>query len=334
MAEQRRQFLYYIHEFRGIAIVLIVASHVFYGLTDDNAVIGFVNATVRNSTVLFLFISGYLFQYLSANFKLLPYWEKKIMYVLLPYVIVSLPIIAARLMAMSHMGAAAMAEQGVMFLLTGSHLLPFWYIPVIVLFFAIAPLMIYIDRHPRLYYILPLLLVISFTVPRDELNNIPKMAIHFFSVYVAGMFMSHFRERIYVLSNGYKWWFTGITIFIFILAYLPQHESFLYFGLQYVKNLLLCWLLIFWLQKKGSVPSGWMTTLAEYSFGIYFLHFPFLIAYQFALKKLVPISFNEPSVWWIPLFFAGLAAGVLGSIVIIKIVRALSKSNSRLLVGS
>ncbi len=333
------RFLSYIHEFRGLAIILIVASHVFYGLMDENPVIGFLNATVRNSTVLFLFISGYLFQHLSAKYETGKYYWRKVKYVIAPYVVVSIPIIVMNFIAYSSKGENMMetivnfVTHGFASLANGGHLLPFWYIPVIVVFFALAPVIIQIDRYPKWYYLLPILITISFFVPRDELNNIPKMVVHFFSVYIAGMFMSHYKDKVFEISKKYWVLFTSISVALFIAGYLPEQGSFYYFGLQYLKNLTLCWLVLYWFQKAQK-SNKMLELTAEYSFGIYFLHFPFLMVYKKLMEMFVPVSFNETSLLWVPVFLIGLVFSLTGSMVLIAIIKKIFGKHSRILIGS
>lgn len=81
---QKSQFLPYIHNFRGVAILYIVAFHCLssFGWGDNILEKRICNALVVYGTVLFVFIAGFLFQHLNAsekhydfNFKL--YLKKK-----------------------------------------------------------------------------------------------------------------------------------------------------------------------------------------------------------------------------------------------------------------
>jgi len=94
-------FLRYIHNFRAIAILLIVAGHCVLGLTWGNYKYPlFKNLFIiilMNGTVLFVFIAGFLFQHLSSNFSYQKYLLKKNKYVILPYIICSIPAISVKL---------------------------------------------------------------------------------------------------------------------------------------------------------------------------------------------------------------------------------------------
>src|SRR5688500_9095908 len=93
---QDKKFLHYIHYFRGAAILLIVGLHACISLKWGDAVLQRKLALVlfNNGTVLFVFISGYLFYHLNKNhFDYVDYLKKKFLYVIIPYLVVSIPAI-------------------------------------------------------------------------------------------------------------------------------------------------------------------------------------------------------------------------------------------------
>lgn len=88
-------FLNYMNAFRAIAIFCIVAAHAKHIFSWENNINQekILNLTLGNSTVFFVFISGYLFQYLLSKFEVYKYYLSKTKYVLLPYLIISIPAI-------------------------------------------------------------------------------------------------------------------------------------------------------------------------------------------------------------------------------------------------
>ncbi len=68
-SKRKSQFLPYIHNFRGIAILYIVAFHCLssFGWGDNILEKRICNSLVVYGTVLFVFIAGFLFQHLNAN---------------------------------------------------------------------------------------------------------------------------------------------------------------------------------------------------------------------------------------------------------------------------
>src|ERR1035438_6859478 len=91
-------FLRYIHSFRALAIVLVVATHCITLFKWDYTGWPYqlLMCLAPNCTLFFVFISGFLFQHLSHKFQYRRYLKSRWDNVLLPYVMVSLPMIAAQ----------------------------------------------------------------------------------------------------------------------------------------------------------------------------------------------------------------------------------------------
>ncbi|MFW5700458.1 MAG: acyltransferase family protein [Cyclobacteriaceae bacterium] len=339
--KEQDNFLQYIHTFRGLAILLIVGSHIFYGWRDENMTISIINTTVRGTTILFLFISGYLFQHLSYKFKPSRYFSNKLKYVILPYILISIPIIFAKLYdppsyALSHFDnpVLSLLYQSIHFLITGEHLLPFWFIPMIVLFYLMAPLLYYLDKKAYIYYLLPVFVVISLMVPRTELNDIPRLFVHFFSVYLFGMFMSHYKIRILEFSNQY-WKILAIaTLIVSVVVLFLPYDSYPHLSAMYIQKMMLCWFFIYFLQKYAHKLPRKFDLLAEFSFGIYFLHYFFALAYRKGLEKVFDLSFSASPFLWLMVWIVGLLVVTLGSMLLIAISRKIFGDRSRLLIGS
>lgn len=88
---QKKPMLNYINVFRGLAILLILMGHTMqFGKTGtiEKAVSFEIFA---GGTVLFVFIAGYLFQYLSYKFEFKNYLKKKWQNVIIPYIITAIP---------------------------------------------------------------------------------------------------------------------------------------------------------------------------------------------------------------------------------------------------
>ena len=88
---KKSKFLNYINIFRGLAILLIIMGHTMqFGEADSLAHI--INCEiVCGGTALFIFISGFLFQHLSAKFEYKNYLSKKWTNVILPYLFCAIP---------------------------------------------------------------------------------------------------------------------------------------------------------------------------------------------------------------------------------------------------
>ena len=96
----KEDFLNYLHHFRGFAILLIVGVHCRTSIAwpQESITHDVFFYALDFATILFVFISGFLFQYLNQqNLDYPSYLLKKIKHVIIPYVIVSIPAIADKL---------------------------------------------------------------------------------------------------------------------------------------------------------------------------------------------------------------------------------------------
>ena len=101
---------------------------------------------------------GFLFQHLSHKYDMLNYWKKKFQTIILPYFVISIPAILLRLhnnyvpftvSESAHFEDWNVVLKIVYFYATGAHLLPFWYIPMIILFYCISSLLVILDKNGK-----------------------------------------------------------------------------------------------------------------------------------------------------------------------------------------
>ena len=294
-------FLRYIHSLRALAILSVVAAHCI-SLFDWGRIgwpYQLVVSVIPNCTVFFVFISGFLFQHQSHKFEYRRYLKSRFLNVVLPYVIVSLPMLAAQ--AVNQRGAfdptcihhwPTLAQNVAWSLLTGHHILiPFWFIPMLAVFYLLAPVLHWIDRDGRLYYLLPLLLAVTVCVHRpNDLDHILHSCAYFLPFYLYGMWFSRHRDR--VLAWHDRWLpvlLTGVAGLVWLEVVLQ--------GAGYVKSaamfstengvvdtnalqkLLLCGVLLVILERLGEGLHRKLRPLGDASFGIYFLHMYFIKGY-------------------------------------------------------
>ncbi len=280
-----RKFIRYIHHFRGVAIIYVVAAHILVKWPENSIVSRAMDVVWQNSTILFLFIAGYLFQHLSDKFEYKDYLIKKFQNVICPYLILSIPVILHRVVNQDlpgftldihpDFGSWPKWEQAGYYLLHGAHLQPLWFIPMISLYYLIAPVLLYIDRHPRYYYSLIPLFILSLVVQRSVLSDTLIMAVHFLSVYVFGMFLSHYKEEF--LEWAKKYWvpMTLAAFGVLVATYFATPE--LYDRFDFTHKVLFCGVFIYWLWRLEKYIPRWVDTLATLSFGIFFVHYFFVL---------------------------------------------------------
>lgn len=279
-----RKFIGYIHNFRGIAIIYVVAAHILVNWPEGSFTRKVLDVIFQNSTILFLFIAGYLFQHLSARFEYKDYLLKKFQNVICPYLIISVPVIAYRLMSNDIPGFTLAEhpdfgnwpkwEQTTFYLLHGAHLQQLWFIPMIALYYLISPLLLYIDRKPKLYYFLIPLVALSLVVQRSELSDTLVMAVHFLSVYVFGMFLSRYKDEYLEFAGKYWWLVTFVPISMLVLNFFVEKW---YDPVDYLHKMLFCCFYIYWLWRLEKYMPEFVDTLAVLSFGIYFVHYFFVL---------------------------------------------------------
>ncbi len=331
----KRPFLPHIHHFRAVAILLIVALHCYSILQS-----GVEPYVLRRVTLPFMFISGFLFQYLSAKFNIATYLRKKFKYVIVPYLVVSTPVIIFRVAASSHSDdilrlfpsfpklPAVLQILG--YYLTGLHLVPFWFIPMICFYYLLAPVFAGLDRNGKVYYFLPLFLGLSLLVTRaPEVYKIHLAFVHYLSVYLLGMFVSRHSPRI--LRTTDKIWPLLAVLVIAALAgsgyfdgrYHRYLEQFLF-----IQKLVLCWgfMYAFW-KFERYVPKQ-LKTVSDKSFGIFFLHYYLLLALYVAnYKGYLHLTASFPA------FCVIFVADVAFCLVVLHLFKRVFGAQSRSLVG-
>ena len=342
---QRATFLSHVHSLRGLAILVIVAGHcVLCFRWERSPQLGSLLWVVfTNGTVLFVFIAGFLFQHLSGKYRFGSYLKSKLTNVILPYLILSVPAIAFCVVRRWHPGDSFgdTALQVATYYVTGSFMPAYWFIPLITTYYLASPLLIWWDRHEWAYWLLPLFLGVSLYVPRSDL---PTSCVHFFSVYLLGMFCSHYREKVLAITRRLVPILVITCLAVPLMAYLGAMVG---SALNLVQKLSLCILLLYWLEVYDQFLKKFFAYLATVSFGIYFIH-PYVV---WALAKLAGkaegrelfdnVHYGFLNVYYgflgegsLAACFACFAAVVLISTLVAATARRLFGSYSRMIVGS
>ncbi len=342
---RKDSFQHHIHVFRGVAIMLIVIAHTLPSLDwTQHPVTGrFMDALANESSIFFFFIAGYLFQHLSGRFNFKSYMKQKLKTVILPYLILSVPalIIFTQLVHREGMWpwfyTLPVWQQVSLFLLTGKHLAPLWFVPTITLFYLVAPLLIAIDRRaPKLYWAILPLWALSIYIGRDgPLGPIDK-AIYLLPTYLLGMAFSHWREKAETLSERF-WLPLAVVAAIGMAGHtlewpVPPH----YLMLMKVPMALL---LTVGLKRWAHVFGKRLDYIAHVSFGIFFIHAYFISAIKVATVYLMhgrmyagegasDLPGNLPML----LAYAGTA--LVCSLAIIWCAQKVLGSRSRMIVGA
>jgi hypothetical protein len=270
-------FLNYINNLRAIAILFIVAGHCLDAFRwSQEPLISLLEFIYKNGTLLFVFISGFLFQHLAHRFGYRKYLLTKVKYIILPYLLVSIPaivyftILHNRCNLPESFYTHSIVLQIAEFYFTGSHVASFWFIPMISIFYVLSPLLVKLDADGRWYCLCPLFMLVSLLVPRGE--TILVNFVHFFSVYVLGMWFSRTREWLIPRVARHVWALLalyGASVVIFAVG---GRFSGPFSGLSYFSKLILCLSLLSLAYRYDKFLGKGGDFLASISFGIFFIH--------------------------------------------------------------
>lgn len=330
-------FLSHIHNFRAYAIVGIVGAHSLHAFTwnEHPYMFRFFDTLFNQSSVLFFFIAGFMFRYLSTRFEKWDYWGKKSRNVILPYLLLSIPAIfyytqlAQQDNTWEGFYDNPLYEQIFFFLITGKQLAPFWFVPTIALFYIIAPLLLRADRDGRIYWLLPVFMAISFVLGRGGQYGPLNKAVYLFSVYLFGMFVCVYHDRVLALVHRFRYLLLSLVAGLLLFNTLEGgYEQYV----QYVLKIAMCPLLLYYLDQIDDVLGDRFNYLGHVSFGIFFIHAYVLPVIKILYTRLTGSpSFPEGGL----LSYLALTAAVtLGCMGIIFVCQKVLGSRSRMLLGA
>jgi len=337
-------FLNYINAFRALSIFFIVSLHVmlvcFWGNNLEQQKI--LHITLSNGTALFIFIGGYLFQHLSPKFDTRRYYISKFKYVLLPYLVVSMPLILYYVFISSTGGVSKefLAQpawlQIFYYYWHGLHLFPMWFVPMMAIFYFTGPLLIRGDRTKVLYWLLPVFILMSLVVQRSQFptNNF----LHFFSYYALGMFCSKYKSLVNPVIAQYRiiLLFAVGLITLYLVQYFVLMPGFK--GLKYVQTIFLIFTILGLLIKfEHLTKSTLISIVANTSFGIYFVH-AFVLQFLQILSSII----NRHSSTFASTFYPGnillhflvTCITMLLSILLVLAIKRLLGDKTYILIGN
>jgi surface polysaccharide O-acyltransferase-like enzyme len=328
-----------------VAIILIVGAHTISAMdwSDNHLTMRFIDALCNGSSIFFFFIAGYLFQHLSARFHYGRYLKQKLKTVILPYLLLSIPalIIFTQFVHRQEIWpwfyTVPLWQQVGLFLITGKHLAPLWFVPTITLFYLVAPLLLAIDRKaPKLYWVILPLWLLSIYLGRDGPHGPIDKAIFLLPVYLLGMAFSHHQQQAEVLVS--KAWLPLLLVTLFgMIGHtlewpMPPYYSMI---MKAPMGLLLTVALLRW----HSIFGNRLDYIAHVSFGIFFIHAYFISAMKIAAVYLIKGQIyggigGEVLPGTLPVFLALTLAALLLSVGTIWLLQRLAGKNSRMLVGA
>jgi surface polysaccharide O-acyltransferase-like enzyme len=352
------KFLQYIHNLRGLAILFVVAVHAramspeWFSHPAVNEFFDlFLDPSEGNGTVLFLFIGGFLFQHIaSRNFSYKKFIEQKFKVIILPYILISIPLIIIRvntnfdsLSLPEGFHERSLPAQFFHYMLTGAHMPPFWFISTIVLFYLTAPLLHVCDNKWFYKWIFPFVILVCLFTYRPEHNANPLLSyVHYLPIYFLGMFASYYKDKILSFSTTLLYisaiaYFTicaldllgYITLSREITFEMVVRDGLVMFNIYIFKAMILCLMLMLLLYRFRDRQLPLLELLGDYSFGIFFVHYIFISISRKLLQSMgINILFSLPAYLIYFLFI------LVASVITVYLVKKLAGRKSRYLIGS
>jgi probable poly-beta-1,6-N-acetyl-D-glucosamine export protein len=290
------RFLNDIHRLRAIAILFIVTIHCtyFFDWRNHLPVQEFLSDFFDNSTFLFVFIAGFLFQYLNRSFVYPNYLLHKMRNVGMPYLFAAAPAVVYALVTSDAVRRFSELQGHSIFYITAWLLVyggatlnyALWFMPIIFLYYFATPLFHLFQKQPALYGVLVLLIPLSLYGhrPTYEHGHNLVLALYFLPVYLLGMFFSQFRRRLEPLLDKYLVAVVGLYVVVlvghFVLS--EHHGKYTFDKLFSARQGVLDWLFLqqmlmvfafYGITKRlKSRKLSWLDFLAEVSFTVYFVH--------------------------------------------------------------
>jgi len=340
--------------FRGLAILFIVAGHscVYWAMESFYEKV-FANL-ITGGTTFFVFISGFFFHHVFyPKFQYKPFLLKKAKYVLLPYTLLSLSGIACFVFYLKCPPYAEVfiTEQtsnwyqyislSAQYWWTGSILDAYWYIPFIMIIFALSPVFIKQIQLPIKVqvWLFIVLLGISTFVHRPAHNLSPlHSVVYFFPVYMLGIICSIEKVRVFTFLEG-KRVILGLSVVLMSAAQILIYNSygnfhkdtlFSYQGVDMIilQKILMCFFLLSVMQKYENKDIPFLKYIASASFAIYFIH-PWILYFFDYLSVFERFNFLSS----LPGFLVTALFVIIISLAIAEICKWLFSSKSRFVIG-
>lgn len=282
--------LQYLNNFRGIAILLIIFGHALSALPNSQSSVSLLLPVFSNGTLLFVLIAGQFFAALSANFTYKNFIKNKFLFVVLPYLILSLPAALIYLLGLkqSHewmdmqwfSQLHPLIAYGYL-LITGAHLGPLWFVPMIMLYYIFSPLWIAILNRRWILPVFAISFLVALYLGRPVVNaNSLQAAFYFLPAYILGIYLGN-GSRLIEFLRPYA--VTGFILSIIVLILFGQSG---YFNSRWdlvLKLVATCFLIALCLEKLN-FKIKWLDLFARLSFYLFFVHGYIIGAFRMFLR--------------------------------------------------
>lgn len=354
MTDVNRPFYPELHAFRGIAILSVIAVHIWSGFYREagpdivwdpsHQIFQYIAEILWHDTTLFFaFISGLLFSSVLVGKGWLKFFKSKALNVLVPYLFMTL-VFTYIDVNRGVLGAPALFDGPVDFFnkfilnaLRGTAVFAYWYIPVLACLYLLTPFIFWLLKNSQksIFFLAVLPFIFTRTAHYFSFYSVT----YFLGVYSLGMYLgldyeNKIRKIVPFTPALIAISVTASGLIFFLMAnnidrirFVSVQESIFY--IQKVAFIGL--LLIVLRQRKKKFPE-WLSMMATYAFALYFLHFIFIRPVRALLIDIIPL----PSPLWL-IILAGLVVYILATILCLAfcvLIKRLFGNNSRMLMGA
>jgi peptidoglycan/LPS O-acetylase OafA/YrhL len=275
-----RAYISYLDPFRGLAILLVMVSHIPLSMEW--------NILLRDGTVFFVFIAGFLMAHLyHEKESVVAFGLKKIKRITLPYLIAALPGVAYLLFngygEFDTWVVIRSLASGV-----GFRNDSLWFAPFIMLVFALYPLWRILMRYPPVLAKLAIgSMILSLFTFRSAGNANPLVSVmHFGPLFMVGMAVGVYRVPLEKFgAKHFTFLCIGSIVVVAVCLWkaihaneptVPTDWARPLFAVDFSLAARVAMLPPIILCLKRLVDTGWKFTplniLAKYSFGLFFWH--------------------------------------------------------------
>lgn len=325
----------FINNYRGIAILLIILIHAIGTINnDDSAILFGIGLLLENSTILFVVVAGYLFSALSANFDYLKFLKHKFKVIIIPYFFVSLPAIFIYMTGLKNthfwidmdwFHSLSLTYQYLYLMASGSHLVTLWFIPMIIPFYLLSPVILYIKSKCLLevLFIVSLVPALWFGRPYFSENNLI-WSVYFLPAYLLGMVLWQ-RPRIYeVLVEYSSYILVGYIVVYLSSSWFSAFSS----SVDLLWKMSLSVILIACSKRHLSKKNRWLNMFAHLSFYLFFVH-----GYFIGVIRILYKHYFNTEVSGIVAASASFSITIILSLLSFVIIKLILKEKSKIFVG-
>ncbi len=326
-----------ITRFRAVAIILIVAGHSYEaaGILPVTGIDSTISNLIKGSTALFVFLSGFIFNHVfSVGYNYRNFVIDRARKILIPYC--ALTILAGFIFS-NWAGGGFSSGQLFSYFFRGDTFQAYWYVPFILLMFALAPLhrwFMKMDPLKQVVFIIGGAILGALAQRPIENDNAVHSVVFYSPVYLSGLYLSLHSVKMLPLLKKYWPKLLLVAVLLAVLQTLDgqidnrQKRFFAIHGFELmgIQKVALSAAFFGLFATVSAAPGLVVRVLADTSFAIFFLH-PF--ALEFFKDRTI---FHVTGFPWLNLAIATTAIATVSALIALFLRKQL-KGKSKYLIG-